>query len=246
VILPVEVAQRADEIGRRLEVVASRILAAGGQVGEGGVQIVAVAKGHPAAAVIAASTVGLRLFGENYAQEFTAKASEIRAAAEGPAGLAGFELDHVTWHFIGQLQRNKVRSVAPLAAVIQSVDRASVLEELARRSPGHQIFLQVDLAQAVGGSSDGRGGTALDDAPGLAEMARAAGLTLIGVMGVAPAGDVLRAGRAFRALRGLADRLEVPHCSMGMSDDLEVAVAEGTTMLRLGSALMGARTVLRA
>lgn len=199
----------------------ARIVAAGGSTDS--VRIVAVSKTHPAAAVTAAALAGFRDFGESFAAELAAKAPEV-----GPP---------VTWHFIGQLQTNKVRAVAPHVAVYQSVDRPSLVAEIAKRAPGATVLVQVNLAGV-----DGRGGATFEDAPGMVEAARAAGLDVVGLMGVAPLGGDITVAASFRRLRSLCDAEDLAECSMGMSGDLELAVAEGSTMVRVGTAIFGDRT----
>lgn len=210
-------------VAERLEAIRARISAAGGD----GVAVVAVTKSFPADAVSAAVAAGADGIGENYAQELAAKAE---VAAE--ATLAGRPV-----HFIGQLQSNKVRTVVRHAQVIQSVDRRSLVDEIARRAPGMRIMVQVVPEGEVG-----KGGCALAEVPALVESARSAGLEVLGLMCVAPTvGGEAAAGPHFAATRALVDRLGLGECSMGMSGDLEVAVREGSTMVRIGSALFGAR-----
>lgn len=187
-----------------------------------GVRVIAVSKTHPAETVEAAAAAGLTDFGESYAAEFAAKAPEVRAA--------------VRWHFIGQLQTNKVRTVAPWADVYQSVDRPSLVSEIAKRVAGATVMVQVNLA-GVGG----RGGASWEAVPGLVESARTAGLVVVGAMGVAPLAPDTDVAASFRRLRALCDAEGLAECSMGMSGDLEIAVSEGSTMVRVGTALFGSR-----
>jgi pyridoxal phosphate enzyme (YggS family) len=206
-----------------LERVRERIATAGGHPDR--VRILAVTKGHGIDAVRAAVAAGLHDIGENYAQELAAKADELGDAAVAPR-----------WHFIGQLQRNKVRQVAHLVHLWQSVDRLRLGEEIATRSPGASVLVEVNLTD-----DPNRGGTRPGLVPGLVDGLRDLGLQVRGLMavGVAGAPDDVRAG--FRAVRALADEFELPERSMGMSGDLELAVAEGATMVRVGSALFGPR-----
>jgi uncharacterized pyridoxal phosphate-containing UPF0001 family protein len=116
------------------------------------------------------------------------------------------------------------------------VDRPSVVAELAKRIPGCPVLVQVDLA-----GTPGRGGCTWDEAPGLEESASAAGLAVEGLMGVAPPADPATVGEGFARLRRLRDRLELVELSIGMSGDLDIAVSEGATMVRLGTAIFGER-----
>jgi uncharacterized pyridoxal phosphate-containing UPF0001 family protein len=149
-------------------------------------------------------------------------------------GGGGFPFDV---HFIGQLQSNKVRALAPIISVYETVDRGSLVAELAKRAPGARVLLQVSTT-----AESGKGGCPIVDVPALLEVALGAGLTVEGLMTVGPTGGGVEASRAgFRAVRALLDRLGLTTLSMGMTDDLEVAVQEGSTQVRVGSALFGER-----
>jgi uncharacterized pyridoxal phosphate-containing UPF0001 family protein len=140
-------------------------------------------------------------------------------------------------HFIGQLQSNKVRLLAGLVDVWETVDRPRLVAELARRSPGARVLVQVDTT-----GEPGKGGCPLADVPELVVAAGAAGLVVEGLMTVGPTEGGPEAARpGFRAVRRLVDELGLTTCSMGMSADLDVAVEEGTTEVRVGTALFGAR-----
>ncbi len=210
-----------DDVAERLAAVRARIASTG--VDPAAVTILAVTKGHPVEAIDAAVAVGLDEVGENYAQELVAK------HAERP------DLD-VRWHMIGHVQTNKVRSLAPIVALWQSVDRPSLVKELAKRAPGAAVLVQVNVSGEASKS-----GVAPDDAEALVERARAAGLDVRGLMTIAEAAPADVVGPQFALLRGLVDRLGLVECSMGMTGDLEVAVAEGATIVRLGTALFGPR-----
>jgi pyridoxal phosphate enzyme (YggS family) len=213
------------DVARRLEVVRSRIDAvAGGRE----VTLVAVTKGFGADAVRAALGIGLEVVGENYAQELQAKAADLDAEP-----VPGIE---PRWHFLGRLQRNKVRHLAGVVAVWQSVDRAELVAEIAKRSPGASVFVQANLS----GEAQ-KGGAPLDEVPSLVAQGRELGLDVRGLMGVGPAGAPEAARPGFRALVALADELGLPERSIGMSADLEVAVEEGATMVRVGTDLFGPR-----
>lgn len=208
-----------------MQAVRERIRAAGGH----GVHIVAVTKTFGIDAVLAAAAAGCDGIGENYAQELVAKLAEL------PAGAA--PLPPV--HFIGQLQTNKVRLVAPLVAVYETVDRDSLAVELSKRVPGATVLVQVRPAEA---DAAGKAGCAIADVPALVDRCRELGLHPTGLMTVGPTEGGPEAARSgFRDVRALVERLGLSVCSMGMTDDLEVAVAEGSTQVRVGSALFGAR-----
>ncbi|MHB1585006.1 MAG: YggS family pyridoxal phosphate enzyme [Acidimicrobiales bacterium] len=204
-----------------------RIELAGGDLGA--VRVVAVTKGFGVEAVEAASAVGLADVGENYAQELLAKHRALPAEAAG-----------LRWHFLGAVQRNKVRVLAPLVDCWHSVAREVEGVEIARRRPGATVLVELDAA-----GTPGRNGCRPHDVERLVGALQGLDLVVAGLMTVAPqAPEGARA--AFRTLRRLADRLSLPERSMGMSGDLELAVAEGTTMVRLGTALFGRRPVGRA
>ena len=209
------VAARVADVRRRIED------HAGGRV----VRLVAVTKGFGVAVVEAAVAAGISAIGENYAQELVAKAG---------AGAGG---DTVRWHFIGGVQRNKVATLAPFVAVWQTIDRLAVAEAVARHSPGATSLVQVNLT-----GDPARAGCTIGEAPDVVAAGRQAGLEVRGLMGVGPIGPPDRSREAFAALAALARQLGLPDVSMGMSDDFEVAVEEGSTMVRLGTALFGPRS----
>lgn len=214
--------ERAVAVRARIDAVATR-----------DVRIVAVTKGHPVEVALAARRAGFVDLGENYAQELRAKAAVLDGVGLGRGGVGAHE---VRWHFVGRLQANKVRTIAGVVALWESLDRASVIDEVAKRAPGSEVMVQVDLA-----GIEGRGGCARGEAPALVERAAAAGLVVVGLMGVGPPGEPEGSREGFRWLRREADRLGLAEVSMGMSGDLEVAVAEGSTMVRVGSDLVGER-----
>jgi pyridoxal phosphate enzyme (YggS family) len=192
--------------------------------GDRRVTVLAVTKGFGADAVEVALDLGLDAVGENYAQELLAKVEAL-----GP---------DVTprWHFLGQLQRNKVRQLAPHVSVWESLDRARVIEEVAARAPGAAVHVQANLS-----GEPQKGGAELAAVPELVALARDRGLEVRGLMGVGPAGDPELARSGFRSLVAMADRLELPERSIGMTADLVVALEEGSTEVRVGTALFGPR-----
>lgn len=189
------------------------------------VAIIAVTKtlGHDA--IRAAVAAHCDAVGENYAQEVLAKV-EV-----SPFGLPV--------HFIGAIQSNKVRQLAPHISLWQGVDRESVISELGKRAPGAEILLQVNTT-----NEDTKSGVPPQEVEALLVAGVKAGLAVRGLMTIGPtSGDVGDAEKAFLSLRSLADSLHLPECSMGMSDDYRVAVDCGSTMIRIGSRLFGPRTI---
>lgn len=223
------------ELVAQIEVAAaavrSRIADAGGDPER--VRLLAVTKGHSAVAVAASAAAGLLDVGESYVQELVAKAF----ALESRSALEGAEPPQVRWHLIGRLQRNKVRRAAPHVSLWQSVDRLSLAGEIAQRAPGAAVLVQVDLTQR-----EGRGGCPPERVPAVVEGCRDLGLEVRGLMAIGRQGAPEAARAGFRVVRELADRLELEERSMGMSGDLEAAVAEGSTMIRVGTALFGPRS----
>ncbi len=214
----------ASEVARRLAALRQRLSRAGGD----GVRVVAVTKGFGPEAVAAAVGAGLLDLGENYAQELVAKAGDCRDNPDIQP--------QPRWHFIGRLQRNKIRRIADLVQLWQSVDRSEVAAEIARWAPGARVLVQVDIA-----STGGRGGCRPQDTARLVGDCRRAGLEVAGLMAVGRPGLPEQARPGFRMLATQAAELGLADLSMGMSADLEVAVEEGATIVRVGSALFGAR-----
>jgi len=211
------------DVADRVQHIRERILRAGG----GDVGIIAVTKGFGVEAIAAAVGAGITMIGENYAQEAVPKVLGARAA--------GLEF---STHFIGHLQSNKVRSLVPVVDVWQTIDRASLVDEVAGRAVGARVFIQVNAT-----GEDTKSGCLPGDAATLVGSALAAGLVVEGLMAMGPTdGDAARTRAAFATTRALADRLGLRECSMGMSADLEIAVAEGATLVRIGSALFGPRS----
>lgn len=190
------------------------------------VTLVAVTKGFDASVVRNALDCGLVDLGENYAQDLDAKVDALT-----PEQRAA-----VRWHFIGRLQTNKVRLVAPHVALWQSVDRRPLAAEIAKRAPGAEVLVQVNTS-----GEPQKGGCGPAETAELVASCRDLGLHVRGLMCVGPASNVDASHRAFRLLASLADDLALRERSMGMSDDLEAALAEGSTMVRVGTALFGTR-----
>ncbi|MFN2506987.1 MAG: YggS family pyridoxal phosphate-dependent enzyme [Acidimicrobiales bacterium] len=212
-------------VAARLASVRARIAVAGGAPD---VTIVAVTKGFGPEAVEAALHAGLVDIGENYAQDLERKACELPPAAARAC----------RWHFLGRVQRNKVRPLAARVYLWQSVDRVSAGAEIARRATGAKVLVQVNVS-----GEEAKNGCRPEEAPGLIDDLLGLGLDVRGLMTVGRAGPPEEARAGFRRLTEIADQLGLPERSMGMTDDLEVAVQEGTTMVRVGRALFGARPV---
>jgi len=224
-VAPGTLVSRAEQVAARLAAVRSAIEATGRDPDS--VRIVAVTKGHGADAARAALGAGLVDLGESYGQELAAKAAEL-AADPGSAPPR--------WHAIGRLQRNKVRLIAPHVGLWQSVDRAVLAEEIARRAPGAAVLVQVDVT-----GEPQKGGCPPGEVAGLVSRCDDLGLSVRGLMAVGPAGPPPAARPGFLALVALADRHGLEIRSMGMSGDLEVAVTCGSTMVRVGTDLLGPR-----
>ncbi len=213
---PQEVTERVQEIRSEIASLTSSSVA-----------IIAVTKTFGHDALNAAFAAQCDAVGENYAQEVLAK------VAEAPVDLP--------IHFIGAIQSNKVRQLAPYIAVWQGVDRVSVIAELAKRAPGAHILLQVNTT-AEGTKS----GVEPSEVEELLEAAGQAGISVRGLMTIGPTGGTnAQSQKAFSSLRSLADSFGLIECSMGMSDDYRIAVECGSTMVRIGSRLFGARTTVR-
>jgi hypothetical protein len=191
------------------------------------VTLVAVSKTQPPEAVREAYAAGQRHFGENYAQEWRAKADALS------------DLPDLVWHFVGGLQTNKARQLAGRVGWVHTLDRLELARELSRRWAAAGAVLDVLLEVNLGAEAQ-KAGCAPAAAPALAEAVRALpALRLQGLMCIPPPGGDPRPH--FRALRALRDQLGLAHLSMGMSGDWEAAVEEGATMVRIGTALFGAR-----
>lgn len=193
----------------------------------GDVTLVAVSKTKPAAAILGLIAQGQRVFGENRVQEVQDKWPAIRTAHP-----------EVELHLVGQLQSNKAEDAVALFDCIHSVDRPSLITALGKAQDklGRKVpcFVQVNI-----GNEEQKGGCAVADLPALLAQAREAGLDVIGLMCVPPAG--IEAAPFFALLDKLADENGLAALSMGMSEDFETAVQLGATHVRVGSALFGAR-----
>jgi pyridoxal phosphate enzyme (YggS family) len=185
------------------------------------VTVVAVTKEQPVEAIDAALAAGLTDLGENRPEALAERAPRA---------------PHARWHLLGQIQRRKVAAVAPHVALWQSVDRPEAGAAIAKHAPGADVLVQINLTD-----DPQRGGTSFEDAPALVADLAADGLNVRGLMAVGPLGGPDAARPGFTQLVRTADRLGLPVRSIGMSDDIEVAIACGSTMVRVGSKLFGPR-----
>lgn len=226
----------ATGIANRLQDVRDRIATAAQRAGRAKeeVRLIAVSKKMPPEAIRAAHAAGQRDFGESYAQELAQKAATLG------------DLPDLAWHAIGRLQRNKAKLVAGIATLIHSVDREDLAVELDRRAATCGRTLRVLIEVNVGGEAT-KGGCAPDDVGRLLDVAaRCPHLRVSGLMTIAPflddPGDVRPFFAALRALRDAhGGAATLPELSMGMSHDFEAAIAEGATLVRVGTAIFGPR-----
>ncbi|MCU1449148.1 MAG: hypothetical protein JWP02_1318 [Acidimicrobiales bacterium] len=210
----------ADAVAERLADIRRRITAAGGDVDA--ITVVAVTKDFGPDAVAAAVANGLDDCGENRAEQLVAKASSSAST--------------VRWHYLGRVQRNKVSALAAHVSLWQALDRAAAGSEIAKRAPGASALVQVNVS-----GEPQKHGCPPDDVPVVVEDVRDQGLDVRGLMAVGSTGPPDAARPGFRLLHDLAEWLGLPIRSLGMSDDLEVAVQEGSTMVRIGRGLFGDR-----
>ncbi len=219
-----------EALTERVSTIRARILNAGGK----NVKLIAVTKTFDATAITSAFTTGCDAVGENYAQELIAKLDQVPKDQRLPV------------HFIGRLQSNKIRSLLNCVDVWQSVDRLSLVDEIAKRCLTRnqvklinpvQIMLQVNST-----NEPDKGGCQPSDVEALLTRARSLGLDVIGLMTVGPTESDMTATRnAFRLVGKIAKDLGLKELSMGMTSDLEIAVEEGSTAVRIGSGLFGTR-----
>jgi pyridoxal phosphate enzyme (YggS family) len=216
VIDPAAIAARVEQVWRRIE-------SAGGTRER--VRLVAVTKTFGADVVAAAKAAEVLDFGENYAQELEAKAAVVSG---------------VRWHFLGAIQRRKVRDLAPLVSLWHGVDRVDEGEAIAAHAPGAEVLVQVNVS-----GEPSKAGCPWHDAAPLIAQLRALDLEVRGLMAVGPLAEPEAARPHFRRLAELGRSLGLPELSMGMSGDLEVAVEEGATIVRVGTSIFGSRSVRR-
>jgi len=211
------------DVAARVDAVRGRIAAAAARAGRdpATVTLVAATKLVAPDRIAAALRAGVGDVGENRAQELLAKAPALAALTP-------------RWHFLGPLQRNKVKALAAWVSCWQSLDRLPLGQTLARHAPGARVLVEVNLAD-----EPQKTGCAPRDTTALVDALRGLGLAVVGLMAVPPHGEDPRPW--FARLRALAAAAAVPELSMGMTDDYEAAVEEGATLVRVGRALFGDR-----
>jgi len=224
-----------NEIERRLEIVRARIAAAARRAGRdpAAIRLVLASKTQPSEAIRAASRAGARDFGENYVKEAIAKRAELA------------DLTEIRWHLIGHLQTNKARAAASAFALIHSVDSVRLAEALGRAQPSPRVraLIEVNL-----GAEASKTGVAPDGITAILDAAHGK-IEIEGLMTIPPPAAGAETTRPYFArLREMRDRLAVQsglalsELSMGMTDDFEIAIEEGATIVRIGRAVFGERT----
>ena len=219
-------------IGENLQGVKARIARAAQAAGRdpAAVTLLAVSKTHPSARIREATAAGQRAFGENYVQE----------ALEKMDLLSGMEND-LEWHLIGPLQANKTRVAAERFQWVQTVDRVKIANRLSDQRPAHLPPLNVLIQVNVSGEAT-KSGVAMEEVTGFAEaVAGLPRLRLRGLMAIPAPGSTLDFPRMKQLYDGLRGKFGFDTLSMGMSDDMEAAIAAGATMVRIGTAIFGQR-----
>ncbi|MBU0655758.1 MAG: YggS family pyridoxal phosphate-dependent enzyme [Gammaproteobacteria bacterium] len=200
----------------------------------GSVQLLAVSKKHPAEAIRAALAAGQTRFGESYAQEMVEKAAELAGSG-------------IEWHFIGPIQSNKTHLIASTARWVHSVDRLKIAQRLSEQKPADAPDINICLQVNISGEASKSGVQPAALAELAAQVVKLPGLQLRGLMAIpAPEDDFARQRAVFAQVRDLQENLiaqgfALDTLSMGMTDDMEAAIAEGATMVRIGTAIFGAR-----
>jgi len=191
---------------------------------DGNAILLPVTKGFGAEEVQAMLEVGLTQVGESYAQEVIEKAQIIND-------------NQIAWHMIGRVQSNKVRKLSETISLWHSVDRKDLITEISKRKKDSKILIQVDM-----NNRPQQGGCSLEELPELIEFASAKGLKVAGLMTIGVDQDLEATKRAFAGLGKLAESMGLREISMGMSDDYEIAIDHGATILRVGRGIFGERT----
>jgi len=230
-----------EHLAKNIEHMRARMHAACTRCGRepNGLSVVAVSKTQPIDAIVTVRNLGIRAFGENYVQELL-----LKHAQDG--------LDDVSWHFIGHLQSNKVKYIAPFVRMIHSVDSASLAQEISRQAVKFHRTIDILFQVNTSGESSKSGVAPNDLFSLIRDCLSLPSIRLCGLMTIpAPVDDADDVRSEFRLLRELCDsvrtELSLPsfvELSMGMSDDYEVAIEEGATIIRPGTALFGSRQAI--
>ena len=236
-------------LAERIAAVQARIAAAAQRAGRDPAEItlVAVSKMHSAEVVVAAYQAGLRVFGENRVEEAGPKAAAVTARLDSPPSVVGGPSSVVEWHMIGHLQSRKADEVLPWASMVHSVDSVKLAGRLSRVCQAADRELSILLEVNVTGEASKYGLTPAELPAAVEAIAALPGLRVRGLMTMAPiVPDPEQARPVFAGLRRLRDELarrfptlDWHHLSMGMTDDFEVAIEEGATMVRIGRAIFG-------
>jgi len=189
----------------------------------GRTKIIAVTKSFDKEAIVIAKEAGIQAVGENYAQELIEKHQ----------ALGDLEIE---WHMIGAVQRNKIRKLSGVLSLWQSVDRIEVLDEIKKRDPLGKVLIQINPLE-----ERGKGGCSFHEAGRLIEHGLEIGLSVEGVMAVGVQGDSRKTSAIFNKVGALTDEFGLPERSIGMSDDIDMAIDHGSTMLRIGRVFFGER-----
>lgn len=219
-----------------IQIIGERIRAAEQRCGRpaNSVQLLAVSKKHPASSIREALAVGQHCFGENYVQEMTEKAAELAA-------------ENIAWHFIGPIQSNKTKWIAQTAQWVHSVDSLKIAQRLSEQKPAEAPAINVCLQVNISDEATKSGVTPQALPELAAQVAQLSGVRLRGLMAIpAPEHDFARQRAVFAQVRALQEQLiaqgfALDTLSMGMTDDMEAAIAEGATIVRIGTAIFGSR-----
>ena len=238
------------ELQSRIAAVQERIAAAARRAGRdpAAVTLVAVSKTHSPEEVAAAYTAGLRVFGENRVEEAAPKVAAVAALLDRPSSVVIGPPSIVEWHMIGHLQSRKAEDVLPWVSMVHSVDSVKLAQRLSRFATAEKLPILLEIN--VSGEASKYGFQPEELSTAVETIATLPGLALQGLMTMAPiAADPEEVRPVFAALRALRDELarrypdlDWRHLSMGMTDDFEVAIEEGATLVRMGRAIFGERT----
>jgi uncharacterized pyridoxal phosphate-containing UPF0001 family protein len=222
---------RAEPVGPPSDLVRARIEALRAKLADlapgRSVRLVVVTKGFGPEAVLAVQGAGVLDVGENYARELLAKRAALGAAA-----------GELRWHHLGALHRRPAKQLAPVVDLFHGLTRVEEAEAIASQAPGRRVLVQLELS-----GRPGRRGVSAQALPSLLPRLSRAGVRPVGVMTLGVAGDPERTAAIFEEAAALARAADLEEVSMGMSEDFELAVAKGATIVRIGRAVLGPRPV---